>query len=201
MNADNSRISRRLAHAGLAGHGDELRRAEACAAAPGTAPSCGRPGGASTTRRRDQRTWSAAARAGRRRSRCAPGAAARSRAAPPCPSRSPAGAPRTRRRRRWRDASPRRPRWSRRPGDVLQTGRGVHHVARARSRRSAALTERDDGLAGVDARSATGSPSLVWPVVQLLDVVQDRQAGADGALGVVLMGPAGRRRRRAPRRR
>ena len=75
-------------------------------------------------------------------------------------------------------------------GDVLQPRCGVHDVARHAFPDLRSLTERDDGLAGVDP-DANGKLQAGLLDVGFLDVLQDLQAGADGALGVVLMAHRG----------
>ncbi len=85
-------------------------------------------------------------------------------------------------------------------GDVLQSRRGVHHVARDALADLRPLAERDHGLAGVDP-DPDGQLQARLLAVGLFDVIQDLQAGADRALGVVLVPHRARRTRRAPRRR
>ena len=75
-------------------------------------------------------------------------------------------------------------------GDVLQSRRRVHHVARDALADLRPLPERDHGLAGVDP-DPDGQLQARLLAVGLFDVIQDLQAGADRALGVVLV-PHGR---------
>ena len=80
-------------------------------------------------------------------------------------------------------------------GGGLEAGGGVQHVAPGHA---LALTdprlERDDGFAGGDADADAQLARRIL-FVQRVDRADDREAGADGTLGVVLVGDRGAKER------